>query len=89
VFAFLRFSIPALLLAFLPLLLSLIAGGRVVPWTGIWMMMPSIILLLALIALVNLIVLVCLFIFAADAKNGSRGQFGGSHRGAGRISGRV
>ncbi|TCP52597.1 CubicO group peptidase (beta-lactamase class C family) [Tumebacillus sp. BK434] len=42
-----------LLLLFLAPLLTIVGGGRVVPWQGIWMMMPSLIIWLAVIALAN------------------------------------
>lgn len=51
--------IPVLVLMFLTPILSLIGGGRVVPWNGIWMTMPSLILFLVMLSLVNIVSLIC------------------------------
>lgn len=51
--------LPILVLLFLSPILSFIGGGRVIPWNGIWMTMPSIIIWLVILSLVNTIGLVC------------------------------
>ncbi|MFE5319268.1 serine hydrolase domain-containing protein [Paenibacillus sp. NPDC056579] len=39
--------IPVLVLLFLPPILSFIGGGRVLPWIGIWMIMPSLLYIIS------------------------------------------
>lgn len=51
--------LPVLILLFLPSILSIFAGGRVVPWNGIWMMMPSLIIWLVLLVVVNIVNSIC------------------------------
>ncbi|UQX55253.1 hypothetical protein M5V91_05835 [Cytobacillus pseudoceanisediminis] len=55
IFASVRTILPVLILLFLPSILAIFAGGRVVPWNGIWMMMPSLIIWLVLLVVVNLV----------------------------------
>lgn len=61
---------PLLILIFLPSILPLIAGGRVVPWNGIWMMMPSLIIWLTLLSLVNMVNLIHLcYVYDRNRRN--------------------
>ncbi|KRE46570.1 serine hydrolase domain-containing protein [Paenibacillus sp. Soil724D2] len=59
IFASVRTLFPVLVLLFLSPILSFIGGGRVVPWNGIWMTMPSLILWLVILSLVNIVSLIC------------------------------
>ncbi|MGM0867401.1 MAG: serine hydrolase domain-containing protein [Bacillota bacterium] len=59
IFASVRTLLPMLVLLFLPPILSMIVGGRVVSWDGIWMMMPSLIIWLIILALVNILSFIC------------------------------
>ncbi|WP_261378197.1 hypothetical protein [Paenibacillus agilis] len=53
--------LPALLLLFLSPIAAFIGGGRVVPLSGLWMAMPSLVIFLAVISLVSITNLVCQF----------------------------
>lgn len=55
IFASVRTLLPVLILLFLPPILSMIVGGRVVPWNGIWMTMPSLIIWLVILVMVNIV----------------------------------
>ncbi|PYI56120.1 serine hydrolase domain-containing protein [Paenibacillus flagellatus] len=46
--------LPALLLLGVKPILAFVGGGRVLPWTGIWMAMPSLIVWLATVAAIQL-----------------------------------
>ncbi|MDD9267184.1 serine hydrolase [Paenibacillus sp. GCM10023248] len=60
---------PLILLLFLSPILTFIGGGRVVPWSGIWMMMPSVVLLFIFLFLVNIVSLICRYrIYSAQSK---------------------
>ncbi|GIP37890.1 hypothetical protein J31TS4_11700 [Paenibacillus sp. J31TS4] len=66
--------IPLLLLLFLSPLMTLIGGGRVVPWFGIWTTLSSPILWLAVWSLVNMVHLACYFtVYVRTIKNGHSG----------------
>lgn len=58
-FAAIRVLLPMLLLAALSPLMTFVGGGRVLPWYGIWITMPSVVLWLALLSLACTASFVC------------------------------
>jgi CubicO group peptidase (beta-lactamase class C family) len=58
IFASVRTLLTVLVLLFLSPILSSIGGGRVIPWNGIWMTMPSLILWLVILSMVNIVSLI-------------------------------
>ncbi len=51
IFAAIRALLPMLILALLSPIVTFIGGGRVLPWHGIWMTLPSVMLWLGLLSL--------------------------------------
>ncbi|HWO53674.1 MAG TPA: serine hydrolase domain-containing protein [Paenibacillus cookii] len=71
IFAAIRALLPMLILGLLSPIVTFIGGGRVLPWQGIWMTLPSVMLWLGLLSLAGIASFVCRCVMYRKTRRGS------------------